>query len=325
MTATLIDPGLPWLGTALDPDAASPPILTALRQRIDLGPNARVAAAGLARHKPGRRALIQYTVADGRGSRITVLGKTHRRGVDHRTVRLHDQLSSVDLAPGRVPKVLGVVGSLGLWLQERVFGLPGFEAMAMADGHLTARRIGAALARFHDQAPLGDRQHHLGDEVDARALRLSAVAARLPLLADRIAAVTSTAALSADRTGGPVRGLHRDFYPDQVLVNGEEIHLLDLDLHAAGDPALDLGNFLAHLTEYDLRHGQRGRPLYRQAGGFVSGYRDAGGAADPATIELYETLTLARHVALSTQLPNRLHTTEPLLRMVEQRLAVAAR
>lgn len=326
MTATLADPGLPWLGSALDPDLASAPILAGLRQRIELGPNARVTSAGLARHKPGRRALIQYTVADDRGSRITVLGKTHRRGVDHRTVGLHDQLAAIDLLPGRIPKALGVVGSLGLWLQEWVYGLSGFEALAMPDGHLTAERIGAALARFHHEAPLGDRRHHVNDELDALVQRLSAVAARLPVLADRIATVSSgAAALAGDGSGGPLRGLHRDFYPDQVLVNGAAVYLLDLDLHAAGDPALDLGNFLAHLAEHDLRHGQRGRPLYRHAGAFVSGYREAGGGADPAAIERYETLTLARHVALSTQLPHRLHTTEPLLTLVEQRLAEVTR
>lgn len=325
MTSIPLDPGLPWLDSALDLRFAGPVILTALRERVELGPNARVTGAALARHKPGRRALIQYTIADGRESPRMVLGKTHNRGVDHRTAALHDQLGAVDLGPGRVPRVLGIAGSLKLWLQERVSGLPGFDALALPDGRIAALRIGGALARFHLGAPFGDRCHQLGDELAALAVRLAAVAVRLPRLSDRLAAVSAgVTALAVGRPSGSLRGLHRDFYPDQVLVSGAKIHLLDLDLHAAGDPALDLGNFLAHLLEHDLRHGHFNQPLYRHAAAFVAGYREAGGVADPATIGLYETLALVRHVALSTQLPHRLHTTELLLHVVEHRLAEVA-
>lgn len=48
--------------------------------------------------------------------------------------------------------------------------------------------------------------------------------------------------------------LHRDLHDKQVLVDeAGEVGVLDFDLLAAGDPALDLGNLLAHL---DLRAAQ---------------------------------------------------------------------
>ena len=41
--------------------------------------------------------------------------------------------------------------------------------------------------------------------------------------------------------------IHRDFYDKQVLIGHERTTLLDVDTLALGDPALDVGNFLAHL------------------------------------------------------------------------------
>ncbi len=40
---------------------------------------------------------------------------------------------------------------------------------------------------------------------------------------------------------------HRDFHDKQVLIDGDRGTLIDLDLAAAGHPALDVGNILAHL------------------------------------------------------------------------------
>jgi hypothetical protein len=44
------------------------------------------------------------------------------------------------------------------------------------------------------------------------------------------------------------------------------------------------------------------------------------GEATHPSVQAYKTLTLARHIYLSTQLPNRAHCTEPLMELCEQRL-----
>ena len=49
------------------------------------------------------------------------------------------------------------------------------------------------------------------------------------------------------------RLIHRDFHDGQVVMDGDRPGILDFDLMAWGDPALDLANFLAHL---ELRAGQ---------------------------------------------------------------------
>ncbi|MEM8530960.1 MAG: phosphotransferase [Chloroflexota bacterium] len=44
-----------------------------------------------------------------------------------------------------------------------------------------------------------------------------------------------------------IRPIHGDFYADQVLLNGNQITILDLDNATWGEPAFDLATFAAHL------------------------------------------------------------------------------
>src|SRR4030067_3421814 len=47
---------------------------------------------------------------------------------------------------------------------------------------------------------------------------------------------------------------HRDFHDKQILKNGRYLYILDWDLSCLADPALDLGNFLAHLRLRSYQH-----------------------------------------------------------------------
>ena len=133
---------------------------------------------------------------------------------------------------------------------------------------------------------------------------------------------------ACDRLGASVPpprtcGIHRDFYPAQVIVEGGRLHLLDFDLYCLGDPALDVGNFLGHLTEESLR-----------VRGDAAAWRDREVAMEDRFVELageqgrfavraYATLTLARHIYLSTQFAERLAFTERLIGLCEARLEQA--
>ncbi|MGA1781458.1 MAG: phosphotransferase, partial [Planctomycetota bacterium] len=46
---------------------------------------------------------------------------------------------------------------------------------------------------------------------------------------------------------------HRDFHDKQILIDGDRGTLIDMDLAAAGHPALDVGNILAHLRLRELK------------------------------------------------------------------------
>jgi aminoglycoside phosphotransferase (APT) family kinase protein len=52
-------------------------------------------------------------------------------------------------------------------------------------------------------------------------------------------------ALHAAIGAGPQHPVHRDLHPRQLIVAGDAVVLLDWDLAAQGDPALDVGNLRA--------------------------------------------------------------------------------
>ena len=119
-----------------------------------------------------------------------------------------------------------------------------------------------------------------------------------------------------------VPGIHRDFHPDQVLVDGRTLTLLDFDLFAAGDPALDVGNFSAHLTELALRcHGDP-EHFAPQERAFEERYLELSGETSRASIRNFRILTLARHIQLSMVIPGRRSASEKLLDHCEAQLGL---
>jgi Ser/Thr protein kinase RdoA (MazF antagonist) len=131
--------------------------------------------------------------------------------------------------------------------------------------------------------------------------------------------------LAASLPAAPPRALHRDFHPDQVLVDGERLWLLDLDLQAQGNGALDAGNFTAHLVERGLCDPRGAHSLCSARRAFVKRFTELEPGAGLGVIEAWETLSLARHVQISTLLPERRPCTEALLDHCEARLAFPAR
>jgi aminoglycoside phosphotransferase (APT) family kinase protein len=86
---------------------------------------------------------------------------------------------------------------------------------------------------------------------------------------------------------------HGDFKCDNLLVSGPVLHLLDFDRCARGDPAADIGKFLADLRWWTDGDGPAADRLH---GAFLHGY----GAADRARMaraRLYDGLALLRMAA----------------------------
>ena len=89
-----------------------------------------------------------------------------------------------------------------------------------------------------------------------------------------------------------------------------------------GDPALDIGNFLAHITEYSLRElGDPATLVGREEAMEEEFLRLSDGSCGEA-VRAYATLTLARHVHISTLFPERREFTGWLLKLCEERLGI---
>lgn len=295
------------LGACLDPDR--------LRPVFGLLPDAPIGVAPT-RLKPGRRAMIHVTLPDG----SQALGKIRARRPDPAAPALQYGLRMAGL-DGRsgveVPTVLAAPEAFPAWFQEVVPGVPLGDLLDAADGVSAVERAGRALAALHATPPQTDRRWTPEDEL---AVLEKAVAggghAGLADLARRRLAAPGTA---------PEVGLHRDFYQDQVLVGADRVWLVDLDLHARGDPAIDLGNFLAHLTELALR---RGRPLAwsdRLGQTFLGGYASAGLLPDEERTDAFHWVSLARHVSIAERFADRRHTIPSIAALCRERLAWPSR
>jgi len=117
-------------------------------------------------------------------------------------------------------------------------------------------------------------------------------------------------------------GIHRDFYPDQVIINNSRLYLIDLDLYCEGNPALDIGNFIGHIQEYSLRTFGNSQVLQEYENVLAERFIQLTSDKFLTAIQSYTTLTLVRHIHISTQFAERRHFTEALLNLCEQRLGI---
>jgi aminoglycoside phosphotransferase (APT) family kinase protein len=195
-----------------------------------------------------------------------------------------------------------------------VSGRPLAEWQAPGADTAPFRAAGRALAALHDCPVDPGRTWSAQAEIDVALRALDAATALHPCMSDHIAPLRARAAGLAGACPPPrVVLLHRDFYPDQALVEADRLWLVDLDLAARGDAHVDLGNMLAHLTEYAIRQFGDADALSLQAAAFLDGYVGGGGCWSKAGLDEMHAISLMRHLDICTRLPGRMHAFNPLL------------
>lgn len=288
-------------------------------------------SATLRHYKKGRRALVEYAVPAG-GSSRRFIGKYRTKGLDKRSPRIQQHLWQKGFdrpSETGVPQVLGMLPELNTWFQSRIDGQT-VGAMLHPQNRRSAflgSAAAAALVALHDSGAGNDLDLPVWQPQDEWTVLEKALAeaqTKLPHLAGRIARVAAQCKALIDSL--PVRSfetLHRDFYQDQILepygTPGRMV-LLDLDLACRGDGALDAGNYLAHIQELALRRYGKTDALAAHENAFRRHFL-AHSNHDEKTVEAYTTLTLARHIRISTLFADRTHTTEALLDLCTQRLS----
>jgi hypothetical protein len=328
------DPGLPSLARALDP--------TLVRRRFKRGLPlvsggdgfVRPRAIRVTRHKPGRRCVIEYDVEVERPGAppepLTLVGKVRARRFGGADLRLLEALwgAGFDDRSGdgvSVPRPAGLVPDLGVWLQYRVPGEVLTGLLATPDGPALARRVAEAARKLHRAGVPARRRHGMADELRILRECLRAIAEVEPRWAGRLERLfDACAALAAATPGRAPCGVHRDFYADQVIVDGPRLWLIDFDLYCAGDPALDAGNFLGHVTEQALRTAGGPAALADREEALEERFVELSGEGARPAVRAYAVLTLARHIYLSTRLAGRRPWAARLLELCEERLGVPA-
>ncbi|MBH8551461.1 phosphotransferase [Nostocaceae cyanobacterium CENA357] len=320
----MIDPKMPFLSAAIDPVQ----VQECFDRRLAIVQNTCLQKIQVIRHKPGRRCLIEYELVNDSGQTITLIGKVRAKGTDFKSYELQKALWSAgfadDSADGiSVPQPVGVIPEWQMWLQYKVEGAIATQFLTPNHNILLAKRIAEAAYKLHQTNIPPRRSHTMTDELRILHERISLVIQQYPQWQERLEQILEACNWLGKNTPEPKRcGIHRDFYPDQIIINNSRLYLIDLDLYCEGNPALDIGNYIAHIQEYSLRTFGNSEALRECENALIERFIQMTNDDLQTAIESYTILTLVRHIHISTRFPERRPFTEELLNLCEQRLKI---
>lgn len=276
------------------------------------------------RYKPQKRCLIEY-IFQGK-TPLVLIGKIRAKGTDTKTYELQKQLwqsgfNSDSDDEISVPEPVGIIPQWQMWLQKKVPGELIINYLTSERGINVSRKTAHIAHKLHQLNIPAQRRHKMAEELAILQQKLPLVLEDYPHWESRIKTILEQCFILGENT--PEKDLcsiHRDFYFDQILVDGDRFYLLDFDLYCQGNPNLDLGNFIGHIQEYSLRFFGDVNALQDREIALTKEFIKLTQSENIKAITAYTTLTLVRHIYLSNQFPDRRFCTEALLNLCEQRL-----
>lgn len=224
-----------------------------------------VADMTLFKYKPRRRAVLGYRL-NGRSPHThlpashELFGKVFRDDRGKRLFALQDALWHNGFGPHapdhiHVPRVLAYIPKMQMLVQEKAAGQTLNELIATTSLTPFMPAAAAGLAKLHASrlptlaGPFALKPYTLADEVAALRPYGATVVAERPFTRSIMAELRQQLEAWAGELGEAETAvaIHRDFYYSQLLFDGLRLTLIDFDLLALGDPALDVANFVAHL------------------------------------------------------------------------------
>lgn len=338
--------------------------LTAAAQAVlgDLGVPVTDVRVSLVRYKPGARCVLRYQVRSAAAEQLVFFGKLYSDPADAAVAyRLAQRLwAALDRpsrpqrpnapaalsAPAVVPRPLALVEEMSLVMTEVAGGAHGGGPQMAGSTRLRPpRRLrsavdppraalagsAAALAWMHTSRVTAERYAPSGPAYAARVGKWSqALAGTVPELGgelDRVARLVTEALVAAEAESLVL--VHGAFKPSQLLfcVPDQPV-ITDLDGAGQGDPALDVGYFLAYLRPPGLDRDRGGLHAWYAAAGraFLGSYLSAlaSQGAAPEQLAALERRTAAYEAALLLKIASRRVRRVGSPRPGQGRAAVAA-
>ncbi len=229
---------------------------------------------------PHRRCVLQTMGGQGpRNSDGGMVIKVYPPGPQARqTRRMLARLQPQATASGMiVPRPLEIEDTTNLVLMEPVPGTSlkhKLKRMNEQDGAKQGIRLAAAaLATLHGFRIKGCRVRSFDSDLEFLRKEATRVHVVAPSLA-QIALTLLQRVAESPLPEAPVQAtfIHGDFMPSQLLVDEERVAVVDFDNACLGDPAMDVGNFMAKLHRTAVRKGHSHH--YHLAQAFLAEYVD---------------------------------------------------
>jgi len=264
-------------------------------------------SAEVMKHRVGKRWLIRYTLNTPRAAgaqRRTVVAKLYLKAA--RAARIYGLMCALhrdvfaDAGPLRIPAPLLLAADVGLILQEHIAGADLRAALSGGDAVRPLTLAGRWLSRLHAAGPLpglpvkslAHELRKVDDWCEMLAPHLSPrEAARLDRARDALRAG------AADLAAPALATIHRDFYYANVLWDDESLWVVDFDQMALGDPAQDVGHFLANLVDLGRKTPGSDDAVATASEAFLAGYRAASAFDLPARVSVYRATTYLKLAA----------------------------
>jgi phosphotransferase family enzyme len=251
------------------------------------------------RYRPGQRHVLRYDRLDG--SNGTVFAKLYT-GEDGERV-FHVAIQAAEWLAQHAEGVTAV-RPFAYAAEHKALLYPGLSGAPLTG---TLRRRGRGLARWLERAGTALRALHLlppsiagplpAHDFAAEVRETTRATAHIPVLLPSagaaICALLDRARELHDRLPQePPTFTHGDFKSEHVWCGPGGLTLLDFDSCHRGDPALDIGKFLAHLQLWHVLNAQAGLEPAQER--FLAGY--AGGIPERrlARARLYEAVELIK-------------------------------
>jgi hypothetical protein len=280
---------LPAMPDLTDPDKARPILEAGIRAGDSTYSDLQVAAArpDVLSYKPGSRCTIRYHLSyacddASRGWPAAVIAKTYRKESKARNayegmVALWNTPLATDPIVA-IAEPLAFIPELKALVQSTLAGDKSLEDLLkaalksganedMANLDLYLRKVAIGLAALHRSGA----SHHETQTFEADFAKLDELADRLAAAAPELhgAAAPLLARLrerAAAHPADPVVPTHATFNPEQVLIDGERVGLIDFDDFCLAEPAMDVALFRAAIQDIGMNALPAGTPHAERQG-----------------------------------------------------------
>ena len=272
------------------------------------------------RYRPGQRHVLRYDRLDA--AKTTVFAKFYT-GEDGKRV-FHVATQATEWLAQHA-KGVAAVRPLAYLPEHNVVLYPGLSGTPLTK---SLRRRDRGLARWLEQTGRALHALHLlppavagplpchdfAAEVGQTARASAHIGVLLPPVGATISALLDRARELHDRLPQePPTLTHGDFKPEHVWCGPGGLTLLDFDSCHCGDPALDIGKFLAHLRLWHVLNDQPGLGAAQER--FLAGYAGSVPRERLVRARLYEAVELIKITARRVPLfgPDWVLRTERLI------------